>query len=145
MIKDYRQLMLLSKRGLSIRQTARMAGCKWETVRDALERMKEAYGSLDAIPQEATSEDIREMIRAMQEKPDGRYLQIDCDEILEGRRHGMSMDKLWAGYAKEAQKLGKAAYRRSRFCEIVADHASKHGIAVSIEKIPGIRCEVDWI
>lgn len=145
MIKDYRQLMLLSKRGLSIRQTARMAGCKWETVRDALERMKEAYGSLDAIPQEATSEDIREMIRAMQEKPDGRYLQIDCDGILEGRRHGMSMDKLWAGYTKEAQKLGKAAYRRSRFCEIVADHASKHGIAVSIEKIPGIRCEVDWI
>ena len=55
MIKDYRQLMLLSKRGLSIRQIARMAGCKWETARDALERMKAAYGSLEAIPQEATS------------------------------------------------------------------------------------------
>ena len=50
MIKDYRQLMLLSKRGLSIRQIARMAGCKWETARDALERMKAAYGSLEAIP-----------------------------------------------------------------------------------------------
>ena len=50
MIKDYRQLMLLSKRGLSTRQIARMAGCKWETARDALERMKEAYGSLEAIP-----------------------------------------------------------------------------------------------
>ena len=59
MIKDYRQLMLLSKRGLSIRQIARMAGCKWETARDALERMKAAYGSLEAIPQEATSDDIR--------------------------------------------------------------------------------------
>ena len=56
MIKDYRQLMLLSKRGLSIRQIARMAGCKWETARDALERMKTAYGSLEAIPQEATSD-----------------------------------------------------------------------------------------
>ena len=62
MIKDYRQLMLLSKRGLSIRQIARMAGCKWETARDALERMKAAYGSLEAIPQEATSDDIRGMI-----------------------------------------------------------------------------------
>ena len=67
MIKDYRQLMLLSKRGLSIRQIARMAGCKWETARDALERMKTAYGSLEAIPQEATSDDIRGMIRSMQE------------------------------------------------------------------------------
>ena len=67
MIKDYRQLMLLSKRGLPIRQIARMAGCKWETARDALERMKEAYGSLEAIPSEATSDDIRDMIRTMQE------------------------------------------------------------------------------
>ena len=55
------------------------------------------------------------------------------------------MDKLWAGYAKGAEKLGKNAYRRSRFCEIVADYASRKGIAVSIEKVPGIRCEVDWV
>ena len=94
MIKDYRQLMLLSKRGLPIRQIARMAGCKGETARDALERMKEAYGSLDAIPPEATSDDIRDMIRSMQETQDGGYLPVDCDEILEKRRHGMSMDKL---------------------------------------------------
>ena len=98
MIKDYRQLMLLSKRGLSIRQIARMAGCKWETARDALERMKAAYGSLEAIPQEATSDDIRGMIRSMQETQDGGYLPIDCDEVLEKRRHGMSMDKLGAGH-----------------------------------------------
>ena len=69
-------------------------GCKGETARDALERMKEAYGSLDAIPPEATSDDIRDMIRSMQETQDGGYLPVDCDEILEKRRHGMSMDKL---------------------------------------------------
>ena len=145
MIKDYRQLMLLSKKGLSIRQIARMAGCKWETARDALERMREAYGSLDAIPPEATSDDIRDMVRTRHETQDGGYLPVDCDEILEKRRHGTSMDKLWAGYAKGAEKLGKNAYRRSRFCEIVADYASRKGIAVSIEKVPGIRCEVDWV
>ena len=114
MIKDYRQLMLLSKKGLSIRQIARMAGCKWETARDALERMREAYGSLDAIPPEATSDDIRDMVRTRHETQDGGYLPVDCDEILEKRRHGTSMDKLWAGYAKGAEKLGKNAYRRSR-------------------------------
>ena len=145
MIKDYRQLMLLSKKGLSIRQIARMAGCKWETAREALERMREAYGSLDAIPPEATSDDIRDMVRTRHETQDGGYLPVDCDEILEKRRHGTSMDKLWAGYAKGAEKLGKNAYRRSRFCEIVADYASRKGIAVSIEKVPGIRCEVDWV
>ena len=145
MIKDYRQLMLLSKRGLSIRQIARMAGCKWETARDALERMKAAYGSLEAIPQEATSDDIRGMIRSMQETQDGGYLPVDCDEVLEKRRHGMPMDKLWAVYAEDAERLGKAAYRRSRFCEIVADYASGKGIAVSMEKVPGIKCEVDWV
>ena len=127
MIKDYRQLMLLSKKGLSIRQIARMAGCKWETARDALERMREAYGSLDAIPPEATSDDIRDMVRTRHETQDGGYLPVDCDEILEKRRHGTSMDKLWAGYAKGAEKLGKNAYRRSRFCEIVADYASRKG------------------
>ena len=146
MIKDYRQLMLLSKRGLPIRQIARMAGCKWETARDALERMKEAYGSLEAIPSEATSDDIRDMIRTMQETHgSGGYLPIDCDAILEKRRHGTSMDRLWADYAKGAEKHGKAAYKRSRFCEIVADYASKKGIAVSMDKVPGIRCEVDWV
>lgn len=31
------------------------------------ERMKEAYGSLEAIPSEATSDDIRDMIRTMHE------------------------------------------------------------------------------
>ena len=146
MIKDYRQLMLLSKRGLSTRQIARLAGCKWETARDALERMKEAYGSLEAIPSEATSDDIRDMIRTMQETHgSGGYLPIDCDAILEKRRHGTSMDRLWADYAKGAEKHGKAAYKRSRFCEIVADYASKKGIAVSMDKVPGIRCEVDWV
>ena len=109
MINDYRQLMLLSKRGLPIRQIARMAGCKWETARDAQERMKEAYGSLEAIPPEATSDDIRDMIRTMRETHDGGYLPVDCDEILEKRRHGVSMDRLWAVYAKDAEKLGKAA------------------------------------
>ena len=146
MIKDYRQLMLLSKKGLSIRQIARMAGCKWETARDALERMREAYGSLDAIPPEATSDDIRDMVRTRQETHgSGGYLPIDCDAILEKRRHGTSMDRLWADYAKGAEKHGKAAYKRSRFCEIVADYASKKGIAVSMDKVPGIRCEVDWV
>ena len=130
MIKDYRQLVLLSKRGLPIRQIARMAGCKWETARDALERMKEAYGSLEAIPSEATSDDIRDMIRTMQETHgSGGYLPIDCDAILEKRRHGTSMNRLWVDYAKGAEKHGKAAYKRSRFCEIVADYASKKGIA----------------
>ena len=85
------------------------------------------------------------MIRSMQETQDGGYLPVDCDEILEKRRRGMPMDKLWAVYAKDAERLGKAAYRRSRFCEIVADYASGKGIAVSIEKVPGIKCEVDWV
>ena len=146
MIKDYRQLMLLSKRGLSTRQIARMAGCKWETARDALERMKDAYGSFESIPPEATSDDIRDMIRTMHERHgNGGYLPVDCDAILEKRRHGTSLDKLWASYAKDAEKLGKNAYRRSRFCEIVTDYASRKGIAVSIEKVPGIKCEVDWV
>ena len=47
MIKDYRQLMLLSKRGLSTRQIARIAGCKWERARDALERMNEVMDYKD--------------------------------------------------------------------------------------------------
>ena len=105
--------------------------------------MKEAYGSRDAIPPEATSDDIRDMIRSMHETQDGGYLPVDCDAILEKRRHGTSMDRLWAGYAKDAEKLGKNAYRRSRFCKIVADYASKKGIAGSIEKLPEIKCEVD--
>ena len=114
MIKDYRQLMLLSKRGLSIRQIARMAGCKWETARDALEHMKAAYGSLEAIPQEATSDDIRGIIRSMQETQDGGYLPIDCDEVLEKRRHGMSMDKLWAGHSTDSSEGKEASSQRCR-------------------------------
>ena len=48
-------------------------------------------------------------------------------------------------YARGAEKLGKNAYRRSRLCEIVAEYASRHDIAVSLEKVPGIRCKVDWV
>ena len=136
MIKDYRQLMLLSKRGLSIRQIARMAGCKWETARDALEHMKAAYGSLKAIPQEATSDTIRGIIRSMQETQDGGYLPIDCDEVLEKRRHGMPMDKLWVCFIKRkspnyheefpsiiipVSRVGKESHLYSTICLFIGD------------------------
>ena len=145
MIKDYRQLLLLARRGLSIRQIARTAGCKWETAKDAISRMAEAYGALDAIPSDASSDDIRRMIESKRMLSDSAHLAIDCDEVLLRRRHGKTMDSLWAEYARDAKAAGKIAYGRSRYCEIVSDYANSHSIPVGIEKIPGIRCEVDWV
>lgn len=73
MIDDYRQL-LLSKRGLSL-------GCRMQMMEDdrgCAECMKEAYGPFYATPTEVGLDDIRDMIRLMQNLHYRGWLTADC-------------------------------------------------------------------
>ena len=63
MMKDYRQLLQLYQKGLPVNRIANILGCKWETVRDAMERMKVAYGALESIPDGDGDREIADRIR----------------------------------------------------------------------------------
>ena len=145
MMKDYRQLLQLYQKGLPVNRIANILGCKWETVRDAMERMKVAYGALESIPDGDGDREIADRIRQSQSTKGNTCMPIDCEDVLKRKRKGESIESQWAEYVKIAKECNRPSYGRSRYCEIVAEFAREHDIAIAIEKQPGIKCEVDWV
>lgn len=145
MRKDYSAIVRLHRQGLSKNAIAMCLGCRWETVRDALERCIEAYGSIDSIPEGVTDAEIRIKIAGIREAVASEYLQVDCEEILSRQRNGVMRKTLWAEYVREAERKGLKAYKLSRFNEIVTEFAEANDYAVEVDKAPGFKCEVDWV
>lgn len=144
MTVDYLKIVQLAKEGFSLNRIAKTCDCKWETVQRTIGKCTEAWGSLGQMPDGITSADIDWMINSRSSSDDG-YLQPDCDEVLARCRKGEKRNELWAEYAVKAEVHDKKAYQLSRFNEIVSDYAKQHNIIVSLYKLPGQECQIDWV
>ena len=145
MRKDYSAIVRLHRQGLSKNAIAMCLGCRWETVRDALERCIEAYGSIDSIPEGVTDAEIRIKIAGTREAVASEYLQVDSEESLSLQRNGVMCKTLWAEYVREAERKSLKAYKLSRFNEIVTEFAESNDYAVEVDRASGFKCEVDWV
>ena len=145
MMKGYRQLLQLYQKDLSVNRIANILGYKWETVRDAMERMKVAYEALESIPDGDGDREIANRIRQSQSTKWNTCMPIDCEDVFKRKRKGESIKSQWAEYVKIAKGCNRPSYGRSHYCEIVAEFAREHDIAIAIKKQPGIKCEVNWV
>lgn len=63
MFNDYRKLIQLYGNTKNKNEIATIMRCKWETVRDAIRRLEDVWGSLDSIPRNLSNEDIVRALR----------------------------------------------------------------------------------
>lgn len=63
MFNDYRKLIQLYGNTKNKNEIATIMRCKWETVRDAIRRLEDVWGSLDSIPRNLSNEDIARALR----------------------------------------------------------------------------------
>ncbi len=144
MFNDYRKLIQLYGNTKSKNEIATIMRCKWETVRDAIRRLEDVWGSLDSIPRDLSNEDIARALRNSS-KNSSDYLPIDYDECLNQLRKGKSKTEIWDDYIKEAEKAEKQGYKMSRFNELLNDYSSTKDIPARFERVPGIKGEIDWV
>lgn len=142
MVRDYARLLRLLKEGHSISEIAEAMHIKRDTVAAARDRIIMAYGSLEAVPDGQTDEDIHAWIVRLR---NSGHLPVDCDMVLRQHRNGKTYDELWTAYVKDAEARSLRHYGRSSFCSTVAEYARVHDMTVGIEKRPGFKCEVDWV
>ena len=141
---DYKTMIRLRNMGLSFGAIADRIGCKWETVQRIVTRCENEWGAIDAVPGDLSNEEIANALFHARKSIDTNYLQPDCEKVLEGQRRGKLRNELWVQYCSEAAKVGKKAYRLSRFNELVSDFRASHDISFTQEHAPGLDSQVDW-
>ncbi len=118
--------------------------CKWDTVQRIISRCENIWGSVEGVPEDYSNEEIADMLFTAIKSVDLDYLQPDCEKILEKQRQGYLLNELWADCCAEAAKLGKKAYKLSRFNEIVSEYRSKRDISSTMNHMPGLEGQADW-
>ena len=141
---DYKSMIRLKKLGLNTSAIANRLECKWDTVQRIISRCENIWGSVEGVPEDFSNEEIADMLFTARKSVDLDYLQPDCEKILEKQRQGYLRNELWADYCAEAAKLGKKAYKLSRFNEIVTEYRSKHDISFTMNHVPGLEGQADW-
>ena len=104
-----------------------------------------AYEALESIPDGDGGREIANRIRQSQSTKWNTCMPIDCEDVFKRKRKGESIESQWAEYVKIAKECNRPSYGRSHYCEIVAEFAREHDIAIAIKKQPGIKCEVNWV
>lgn len=144
---DYAKAVRLRKQGATISSIAAACSCGWEAARDAIDACCVAWGGLVNVPDGATDAELRAKIAGGRapKAPDTSYLQVDVDAYLAEYRRGARKKDLWADYLLKASAGNLKAYKPSRFNELLLLGADHVGVAFPMERIPGLKCEVDWV
>ncbi len=141
---DYKSIIRLKGLGLNNATIAKSVGCKWDSVDRVITRCENTWGSLSAVPDELSNDEIADILYKTRKSVDLDYLQPDCEMILEKQRHGHQRNELWTEYCIEATRQGKKAYKLSRFNEIVSEFRKTHDITFTLNHVPGLEGQADW-
>lgn len=142
---DYKSIIKLQKAGLTTNAIAERLHYKWDSVQRVISRCESYWGSLDGVPDSFTNEEIADAIFKARKCVDTDYLQPDSEKILAKQRKGYLRNELWTEYSAEAAQAGKKAYRLSRFNEIVSEYRARHDIAFTLQHVPGLDGQADWV
>ena len=141
---DYKSMIRLKKLGLNNAAIANSLECKWDSVQRIISRCENVWGSVQGVPEDLSNEEIADILFSSRKSVDLDYLQPDSEKILERQRQGYQRNELWAEYCAEAAKVGKKAYKLSRFNEIVSEFRSRNDISFTMNHVPGLEGQADW-
>jgi transposase len=143
MAVNYREILRLSKFGLSYREIAVQASCSLGTVSNVLEKARMASLNYESV-KDLDDMQIKELLYEKQTYLNSTRYMPDYEYILnELNRKGVTKQLLWNEYVQNTPN-NLLSYRYSRFCSKINLFKNSSNYSIHIERMPGEIVEVDW-
>lgn len=140
---NYREILRLSRQGVSKRGIASSCHCSRNTINDVLERAQ-ANGIEWPLSADQTNAVLREILFPEKCVSSGRKMP-DCARIhKEMAKSGVTLSLLWNEYCEECHLNGEIPLMYSQFCRYYRRYANTTKATMRIKRKPGEIMEVDW-
>lgn len=137
-----KQILQLHFQGRSGRWIAKMLGVSRNTVKADLDAL--AGHPLDPEVMEAMSATAVYQHLHPDNKASGRVMPNMEYVHTELRRHGVTLQLLWAEYAAQCEEDGTRPYQYSRFCDLYRSYVAAKGLTAPLVHKAGEEVMVDW-